>query len=212
MQIYLIESTQIEAFNDKLKTSNTLVVLPVIDLEMGKRVAALAASRAGVDATVLVVNDTMRMRLVKIHNQVFKCSQSPYYAYLAQDVFVGSQWLALGVDAFKNSGAGLLAFNDGKWQGQLASFGHVCRDWASQVYGGALFFESYNSHYADTELTLVARDQDRFAYDANAVALEVDWNQDQAPTHAQDKALFKTRAQTGFGERLQSAQLRGMFS
>ena len=212
MKTALIESTQIAALAQSFDTTQTLVVLPVIDLEMGKKAAALAAARANADGTVLVVTDIARLGLVHIHNQVFKHSQCAFYAYLAQDAFVGRDWLSLGLQALAQKGAGLLAFNDGKWQGQLASFGLVRRAWASQLYEGSLFFEGYKSHYADTELTLIARDQARYAYDPNAVVMEVDWSKDTAITHPDDQSLFRHRAKTGFGERVGSSELRGLFS
>jgi len=216
MKTVLIESTQIGAYAPNLDVDGTLVVLPVIDLEMGKNAAKLAASRANSDGLVLLVLDSARIGLVKIHNQVFQSSKSTYYAYLAQDAFVGRNWLSLGVAALNAQGsgaAGLLGFNDGKWQGQLASFGLARREWVNEIYGGSFFFEGYSSHYADTELTLIAREQGRYAYEPNAVVIEVDWQKDTNPTtNAQDKSLFKTRAQQGFGGRVVSSELKGLFS
>lgn len=216
MKTVLIESTQIGAYAPNLDVDGTLVVLPVIDLEMGKKAAKLAASRANSDGLVLLVLDSARIGLVKIHNQVFQSSKSTYYAYLAQDVFVGRNWLSLGVAALNAQGsgaAGLLGFNDGKWQGQLASFGLARREWVNEIYGGSFFFEGYSSHYADTELTLIAREQGRYAYEPNAVVIEVDWQKDTNPTtNVQDKSLFNTRAQQGFGGRVVSAELKGLFS
>jgi hypothetical protein len=216
MKTALIESTQIGAYAPSLNVDGTLVVVPAIDLEMGKKAASLAASRASAQGLVLVVLDTARIGLVKIHNQVFQNSKSTYYAYLAQDAFVGRNWLSLGVAALNAQGsgaAGLLGFNDGKWQGQLASFGLARREWVNEIYGGSFFFEGYSSHYADTELTLIAREQGRYAYEPNAVVIEVDWQKDTNPTtNAQDKSLFNTRAQQGFGGRVVSSELKGLFS
>lgn len=213
MKTVLIESTQIGAYAPSLELEGALVVIPVIDLEMGKRAATLVASRANAQGLVLLVHDSARIGLVKIHNQVFQNSKSSYYAYLAQDVFVGRNWLGLGVDALNAHGAGLLGFNDGKWQGQLASFGLARREWINDVYGGSFFFEGYNSHYADTELTLIARQQGCYVYEPNAVVLEVDWDKDTKPsTNPQDKSLFQARAQQGFGGRVLSPELRALFS
>jgi hypothetical protein len=162
---------------------------------------------------VLVVLDNARIGLVKIHNQVFQNSKSSYYAYLAQDAFAGRNWLSLGVDALNAQGAGLLGFNDGKWQGQLAAFGLARREWVNDVYGGSFFFEGYSSHYADTELTLIAREQGSYVYEPNAVVIEVDWHKDTKPsTNLQDKSLFQTRAQQGFGGRVLRPEFKGLFS
>lgn len=213
MKTALIESTQIGAYAPSLDVNGTLVVVPVIDLEMGKKAASLAASRANAQGLVLVVLDNARIGLVKIHNQVFQNSKSSYYAYLAQDAFAGRNWLSLGVDALNAQGAGLLGFNDGKWQGQLAAFGLARREWVNDVYGGSFFFEGYSSHYADTELTLIAREQGRYVYEPNAVVIEVDWDKDTKPsTNLQDKSLFQTRAQQGFGGRVLRPEFKGLFS
>ncbi len=213
MKTALIESTQIGAYAPSLNVDGTLVVVPVIDLEMGKKAASLAASRANAQGLVLVVLDNARIGLVKIHNQVFQNSKSSYYAYLAQDAFAGRNWLSLGVDALNAQGAGLLGFNDGKWQGQLAAFGLARREWVNDVYGGSFFFEGYSSHYADTELTLIAREQGSYVYEPNAVVIEVDWHKDTKPsTNLQDKSLFQTRAQQGFGGRVLRPEFKGLFS
>jgi hypothetical protein len=213
MKTALIESTQIGAYAPSLNVDGTLVVVPVIDLEMGKKAASLAASRANAQGLVLVVLDNARIGLVKIHNQVFQNSKSSYYAYLAQDAFAGRNWLSLGVDALNAQGAGLLGFNDGKWQGQLAAFGLARREWVNDVYGGSFFFEGYSSHYADTELTLIAREQGSYVYEPNAVVIEVDWHKDTKPsTNLQDKSLFQTRAQQGFGGRVLRPELKDLFS
>jgi hypothetical protein len=213
MQPTLIESTQIASATAGLQTQGVLVVIPATDVQMAQRAAALASSRAGVAATVLIVLDTARMGLVRVHNEVFKHTQSTHYAYLAQDAFVGRDWLSLGLDALERQNAALLGFNDGKWQGQLASFGLAKRDWVNTLYNGSFFFEGYKSHYADTELTLIAREQHRYAYEPNAVVMEVDWNKDAAPsTSAEDKSLFKARAKTGFANRVTRPELLGLFS
>ena len=213
MKTALIESTQIGAYAPSLNVDGTLVVVPVIDLEMGKKAASLAASRANAQGLVLVVLDNARIGLVKIHNQVFQNSKSSYYAYLAQDAFAGRNWLSLGVDALNAQGAGLLGFNDGKWQGQLAAFGLARREWVNDVYGGSFFFEGYSSHYADTELTLIAREQGSYVYEPNAVVIEVDWHKDTKPsTNLQDKSLFQTRAQQGFSGRVLRPEFKGLFS
>jgi hypothetical protein len=213
MQPTLIESTQIAAVAAGLHTQGVLVVIPSTDLAMAQRAAALAASRAGVEVRVVVVLDTARLGLVRVHNEVFRYSQSSHYAYLAQDAFVGRDWLSLGLQALERENAALLGFNDGKWQGQLAAFGLARRDWVSSVYGGSFFFEGYKSHYADTELTLVAREQHRYAYEPNAVVMEVDWDKDTKPsTSVDDKSLFKARAKNGFGQRVTRESLLGLFS
>jgi hypothetical protein len=42
--------------------------------------------------------------------------------------------------------------------------------------------------------------------------LEVDWDKDQKPTNASDKALFQARVKTGFDKRVEDPRLLGRFS
>jgi hypothetical protein len=117
---------------------------------------------------------------------------------MAQDAFAGRQWLALALRALESRQAGLLGFNDGKWRGQLASFGLARRRWIEPLYGGDFFHGGYRRHYADAELTLIAREQGRYAYEPDSVLIEVDWDKDGAAVDAHDRALFARRRASGF--------------
>lgn len=212
MQTALVQASQIASIAPQLKTDGALVVMPSTDEAMARKAMQLAASRADAPGLLLVVMDTERIGLVKVHNLVFKHSQSPWYGYLAQDAFAGRQWLIQAHAALDKANASLLGFNDGKWQGQIASFGLAKRTWVDGLYEGDFFFAGYQSHYADAELTLIARDQCQYAYDPHAVMMEVDWNKDTAGVNMADKSLFKARSQNGFAGRVKSEQLRGLFA
>lgn len=211
MKTAFIESSQIQSLSRPLKTEGTLVVMPVIDLDMGKRAALLAASLAKADGLLLVVQDSARMGRVRVHNEVFRRSVSPHYAYLAQDAFTGRDWLALGLAALARREGRFLGFNDGKWHGQMAAFGLVQREWAESQYGGPLFFEGYQRHYADVELTLIAREQGCYAYEPAAMVAEVDWHKEAMAVDPDDKRLFRERASDGFASRVQTPELRALF-
>jgi hypothetical protein len=212
MQTALVQASQVASMAAQLKTDGALVVMPSTDEAMARQAMQLAASRADAPGLLLVVMDIERMGLVKVHNLVFKHSQSPWYGYLAQDAFVGRQWLSQAHAALEKTNGSLLGFNDGKWQGQIAAFGLAKRAWVDSLYEGDFFFAGYQSHYADVELTLIARDQGQYAYDPHAVVMEVDWNKDSAGVNLADKSLFKARAQNGFAGRVKSEQLRGLFA
>jgi hypothetical protein len=79
------------------------------------------------------------------------------------------------------------------------------------VYGGAFFHDAYGSHYADTELTLIAREQGRYVYEPNSVLVEADWDKESAGVSASDRALFKARTAAGFDARVHSPQLLQLF-
>ena len=202
-----------------LKSSAAVMVMPFTDPTMAQKAVDLAASRAGslsangelmdvcAESILLAVHDTQRQGFVATVNQAFKVTQSPWLGYMAQDAFAGRNWLALALQKLQSqTGAALLGFNDGKWQGQLASFGLARRDWISKVYTDAFFFQGYHSHFADAELTLVARQQGVYAYEPQSVLVEVDWQKDQAAVNDADRRLFATRKKTGFGNRVSDAQ------
>lgn len=184
-----------------------VMVLPCTDAAAGRRAAELAARRAGVDGRLLVVHDTERVGFVAVVNTAFSCTRSPWLGYMAQDAFAGRAWLALALKAMLAGGAGLLAFNDGKWNGQLAAFGLARRPWVDSLYGGSFFFPGYRRHFADAELTLIARQAGLLAYEPDSVLVEVDWAKDRAAVDADDRRLFHARRVDGFGGRVSEAGL-----
>jgi hypothetical protein len=194
-----------------IQSKQVIMVMPFVDQSMAERAAVLAAARSGFakddHSILLAVHDTQQQGFVATLNQAFAATQSPWLGYMAQDAFAGRNWLALALQKMQSqTGAALLGFNDGKWQGQLASFGLARRDWISKVYTDAFFFQGYHSHFADAELTLVARQQGVYAYEPQSVLVEVDWQKDQAAVNDADRRLFATRKKTGFGNRVSDAQ------
>src|SRR5207244_12702181 len=132
--------------------------------------------------------------------------------YVAQDAFPGRYWLRFALTAFEKPENKLVAFNDGKWFGKLASYGIARRDWAEKVYGGALFFPQYRRHYADAELSLIAAQEKGLGYVPNSVLIEVDWAKEEQPVEAADRRLFGERAKAGFDGRVTSKELREQFA
>lgn len=202
-----------EALSDfaNLQTS-TLMVMPSTDLPIALRAAQLMANRAGSDGHILVVEDKARWGFIRVINQAFLNSSSKYFGYVAQDAFPGRRWLSLALAALQPEARQFLGFNDGKWQGLLASFGLAKRAWASGNYEGNFFCPAYHSHYADTELTLLAMGDSAYVYDPNSVLIEVDWNKDTASANAEDRKTFEARKKTGFDQRIHHPQLLNLFS
>ena len=211
MKIITLPSTELGSTS--LDSSNILILMPFIHPPVAKKTAETLARRAGMpEATLVCIFDLKREGFVSLVNRAFKSSESPYVVYLAEDAFPGRDWLKIGLDALIAQKAGLLGFNDGKWQGELAAFGLVERAWAQKNYAGDLFYPQYHQHYADTELTLLAKNDKAYAYNPHSMLLEVDWDKDQKPTNAPDKALFQTRVKTGFDKRVHDPQLLGRFA
>lgn len=207
MQSLLIDACELPAAAYQWVTAGPLMVMPCIDVAAASRAMSLASSRAQADGLIVAVLDSDRLGFVALANQVFRLSQSPWFGYMAQDAFAGRDWMALALKALQKPAAGLLGFNDGKWHGELASFGLASRDWVNGVYGGDFFFPGYSSHFADAELTLVARQQGRYVYAPESVLVEVDWTKDQAAVNPADRSMFRARAMQGFGQRVTSPDL-----
>lgn len=210
MKIITIPSQDIKS--TPLDSTNILIILPFIHYSKAQETAKILSKRANLDGTIICVDDVKRAGYVFIANQVFKESSSTYIGYVAEDAFPGMNWLSIGLKKLESSSASLLAFNDGKWQGHLASFGLVKREWAQKNYQGDLFYSSYQSHYADTELTLLAKSDKVFAYDPHSIVMEVDNRKDEKKVNQNDKLLFSRRADTGFDGRVKDLALLQMFS
>ena len=188
-----------------------LVVMPFTDVIAANRAARQLAARAGCEGFLLGIHDSRREGFVSLINRAFAISESSSFAYVAQDAFAGREWLSLAETALQTQNAGLIAFNDGKWGGKLASFGLVKRSWANRLYGDALFYPGYHSHFGDTEISLIAMGQRAYGYDPAAVLIEVDWDKDKRPVNQADKALFEQRMRTGFDDLVPAEALGNAF-
>lgn len=188
------------------------VVMPYTKPTEAKQTAELLMARAGTPMRLIALLDDAALGFIQIANQVFQACANPYFVYLAQDAFPGRFWLRNALHTLQQENKGLLAFNDGKWFGQLAAFGLVRRTWASTVYEGPLFWHGYNSHYADTELTVVAQSENQLCYNPHAVLIEVDYMKDKRATHPADKQLFAERKTLAFNGKVTHPELLNQFS
>ncbi len=212
MQIkYLSTSNWQLSAHAPLQSRDAIVVMPFIRPAQAETALRLMAERAQVPGVLLGIHDDAGWGFIKIINQAFRVTQSPYFGYVAQDAFAGRSWLALALDAMGDRGV-LLGFNDGKWAGALAAFGLAQRQWAQGNYQGDFFYPHYQRHFADAELTLLAMQAGRYVYEPNSVLVEIDWQKDHAAVDAADQRLFRRRQATGFDERVIHPQLRTLFS
>lgn len=196
----------------RLWQAETVVAMPWVDHARAHLTAQVLAKRAGAPMLLLAVQDDLGTGPVKIWNDVLACTASPLFGYVADDAFPGRGWLHRGVEKLHaHPGCQLLAFNDGKWFGQLAGFGLVRRPWLESIYGGTLFHPGYRQHFGDTELSLIAWQQSALIYDPHAILVEIDPDKDGKPVLAADRDLFNARKSTGFEGRVSDAKLLEMF-
>ncbi|MGQ7244749.1 O-linked N-acetylglucosamine transferase family protein [Salinicola sp. V024] len=176
------------------------VIMPCINLEEGVKTAAILHARSAKKCHIYIIIDDIRLGFISTANTVFNKLSSKYVVYLAQDAFPGMHWLDIAYKTMEKSKKGLLAFNDGKWAGSIASFGMVRSSWVSKIYSQGLFFDEYNSHCADDEITEIAQMTNQFIYDSNSVLIEIDYN--KALTgggNKHDRDLLNNRRKNTFG-------------
>ncbi len=174
--------------------SKVIFVMPYIDEPQKKQACEILLKRASYsDASLIAVNDNLRKGFVTIVNSVFNSTESDLFGYLASDVFPSRNWLNYSVQMFKNQQIGLLAYNDGKWFGTLASFGLARRSWIKNIYKNNFFYFGYKSHYADTELSALASATNSLNYNANITMMEIDYKKDEKQVNIDDKKLFAQR-------------------
>jgi hypothetical protein len=212
LRIEYIDSRVLEAKPDvAIVSDGPIMVMPFTNRAQAEQAAQLMAARAGTSGLLLAVHDDDRTGFIRMVNLAFQKTHSTHFGYVAQDAFAGRQWLRLAIEALGSEQV-LLGFNDGKWAGALAGFGLAQRAWAQDNYAGSFFYPRYQRHYADAELTLLALQSGSYAYEPNALLVEVDWLKDQSQVDTADRQLFLERKASGFGGKVTHPKLLGLFS
>jgi len=219
MELEYLTKAELSAYLDSpLAVKGVVVAVPFTQAAAAQQAMQLMASRASAKAPaapleglIVGVHDSEGDGFIHLTNLIFRATKSPWFVYSAQDVMDGRDWLRLALSAM-GSAHELLGFNDGKWAGALASFGLVRRSWAQKNYSGDLFYPKYAQHYADCELTLLAMQEQVYAYEPNSVLMEVDWDKDRMSTNPVDRALFLARRAQGFDGRVSHAALLNLYS
>lgn len=196
MKYFFTTTSDIQSGTQHWCDKDVLVVMPCTNIAQAQQVANLAVKRAGMgdSACLLCVFDQDRAGFIHVVNEVFLHSKNKWIGYIAQDAFTSRLWLKLAMETLEDQQKKFIGFNDGKWQGQIASYGLASREWINSIYASNFyFFPEYHSHYADVELTLIARQQSVYAYNPNSVVMEVDWEKDEKSVHKPDRLLFSSR-------------------
>ena len=200
-QIFSIINTNSDVLDHipHFATHRTCIVMPCTNTTLGAKTASILLQRAGTFCTIIIVLDTKKFGFIHIVNKIFNKTNSEYFIYLAQDAFPGKNWLANAVKTLDNSQKGLLAFNDGKWYGKLASFGMIRRSWIKKIYDNAIFYDKYKAHSADNEISIIAKIQNQYVYDPNIPLFEVDYDKEIKPLgNLDDREIFIARCSSGF--------------
>lgn len=174
--------------DEPLKHSKIGVLMPCIDRVKGTETMKKLADSAGVEADYFLLMDDDRVGYVKKINEFVNNREYDFYVYTAQDAEPGENWLKIGLDTLQRTHKGVLAFNDGKWDGKLASFGMV-----RASYLRPFFEDCYKSHYADTELSVKAHLDNQLAYNPKAVLRESNEGKSNKNVSEDDRKTFKKR-------------------
>lgn len=210
-----IEKAHYIQTKEKLKKEfpKVLVIIPTLHKEIAEQTIEIMKKRAGYGANYLMVLNEhgKNNNFVSKFNEAVKDNDADFYVYAAEDSYPGRNWLLEAVTTMKgDESALLLAFNDGKWNGALASFGMVRSTF--RPYNNNIFFPEYKSHYADTELSIVAAQKKGLVYNPNAILMEVDYQKESKIVNQQDKLKFNQRKTMKFGGLVTDSILINYFS
>ena len=207
--VKLIDIKDIAVFSHS-DPNGVAVIMPCIDVEKGRASAEILLRRAQMPCLVLVVVDSIRQGFIKTLNAAAAQMTVRYVVYLAEDAFPARGWLHRAYQALEESGKGLLGFNDGKWDGRIASFGMVRTSWVRRLYGGDVLNAEYRAHKADNELTVIARVADEYEYRPDCTLVEVDPRKDVRGSNQADDEIFAKRMQEGFGGIITRSEARAL--
>ena len=208
-----IKTSEILSFSDT-HAYETVIVMPSIRMGLAQRAADVMVGRTEASGLLVLAEDDCRMGFVATANLVYSKTVSRFFCYVAQDAFAGYYWLEMALESMQKGNAGLLAFNDGRFFGNLAAFGLAGRQWVDALYGGkTLFYPHYKKTYCDTELTDIARMTGKLAYNPHSMLVEIDYAKHRGQSSASaankiryvapnatdtDGVLYVTRALGGF--------------
>lgn len=188
------ELASIKGFAD----GEAILAVPFLDRDMAARLDEILRFRAKSPGALLFIEDDARLGFMMAANLAYSWTESPFFGYAAQDAYPGERWLALALDTLKRSGAGLLAFNDGRFFGTLAVFGLVRRAWLKTIYPKTLFYPGYKSHFGDTELSSIAFAREQLIFNPNCLLMEIDYSKHRHGHNPEDETLYRRRSLTGF--------------
>lgn len=175
-----------------------IIVMPMIDVALAKKASEVMKRRTKQTGLLLLVEDDMRIGFIMVTNLVYAKTESRYFAYVAQDAYAGEFWLDYALDTIKKSNCGLFAFSEGRFFGKIAVFGLAYRQWVNTIYKKFIFYPQYKSHFADTELSVIAAQTSNLVFNPNALLMEADYEKHLHGNNPDDHRLYIERAQTGF--------------
>jgi hypothetical protein len=166
------------------------------------KVIKLHKDRAGIKCDVYAVKDDKRLGGFAIQNEMAKKLRYDYYCYSWIDYFPAVNYLKNAIEAMIEHKKGLCGFNDGKWNGNNATAGVIHKSLLKTNYKDSnLFYTGYRQHFADPDLTAVAKKRNQYVYEPSAILMEIDYDKDiKSSEHLNkdDYKLYVERLKRGF--------------
>ncbi len=201
LELRRIKTSALTLFKDAA-AYETVVVMPSIDMPLAEKAADVMARRTDRPGLLLLAEDDSRLGFIMTVNMLYARTKSDYFVYVAQDAYPGYHWLDYGLETLEKTGSGLLAFNDGRFFGKLAVFGLARRAWAQSIYRNFIFYPEYKSHFADTELSMIALQTGQLSHNPYSILMEVDYEKHLHGNNPVDHELYRKRAASGFDGRI----------
>lgn len=206
LQLQSVKTSKIASFKNN-NHYEVIIVMPTIDMALAARAADVMMRRTDQPGLLILAEDDARLGFIMTANLVYAKTRSDFFSYVAQDAFPGQYWLDYGLETLKQSKNGLLAFNDGRFFGKIAVFGLVNREWCRSLYKNFIFYPQYTSHFADTELSILAYETSNLVFNPYSIMMEVDYEKHLHPNNKDDEKLYIERAKNGFDGRIQPFSL-----
>ncbi|MGE9986093.1 hypothetical protein [Desulfovibrio sp. SGI.169] len=202
LRISHVKTSALTNYADQ-RAHDAVIVMPATDMELASKAAEVMSRRTDREGLLVIAEDDLRLGFIATANGIYSKTRSACFGYAAQDAFAGQYWLDYGLNALEKSGAGLLAFNDGRFFGKIAVFGLAMRRWLKSVYEDGVFYAGYRSHFADTELSVIALASGNLVFNPNALLIEVDYEKHLHGNNPTDESLYRKRAEQGFDGRME---------
>jgi len=188
-----------------IKSIAILIPTREAEKELAYKTAEVMEFRAGIPCKAYVLVDKDLTGWQKTINRAVQEIDADYYVYSCADYYPGKDYLKRAYQMLQDKGgSGLVAFNDGKWDGAIATAGLIDKEYLKTLYGGPLLFPEYINHYGDTELTIFAIADEKYYYCSNALLIEVEYKDARHKVNIKDKILFNSRKKKGFDRGISS--------
>lgn len=188
------------------------ILLPARSCDKARETAEFLLKRAGMPAHVIIIRSQDGPDDLDALNAIAGRLDVKYLIHLTEAAYPGLDWLKTAHDQLEATGKGFAAFNWGGASTSPARFAMVRQSWLKPLYGGALYFPSYQTRAARYELSAIARLDDAFLAVPDAVLIDIDEADDIAAPDAleADRLQLDRRFEDGFDGRFLQSAAKGL--